>query len=126
MILNKNTSFLRLLQKLKTIQKSAKLYWALLKSFLNNRKIPVISPLFHRNKLIADFKEKAEPFFAKECFLIENESRLPPRLHLVTDKRLSIVKFVNNDILKIIQNLNPNKAHGHDKISIRMLKLCDD
>ena len=37
-----------------------------------------------------------------------------------------MVKFVNNDILKIIQNLNPNKAHGHDKISIRMLKLCDD
>ena len=37
-----------------------------------------------------------------------------------------MVKFVNNDILKIIQNLNPNKAHGHDKISIRMLQLCDD
>ena len=37
-----------------------------------------------------------------------------------------MVKFVNNDILKIMQNLNPNKAHGHDKISIRMLKLCDN
>ena len=37
-----------------------------------------------------------------------------------------MVKFVNNDTLKIFQNLNPNKAHGHDKISIRMLKLCDD
>ena len=37
-----------------------------------------------------------------------------------------MVKFVKNDILKIIQNLNPNKAHGHDKISIRMFKLCDD
>ena len=48
------------------------------------------------------------------------------RLYFLTDKRLSMVKFVNNDILKIIQNLNPNKTHGHDKISIRMLKLCDD
>ena len=37
-----------------------------------------------------------------------------------------MVKFVNNDMLKIIQNLNPNKAHGHDKISIWMLKLCTD
>ena len=37
-----------------------------------------------------------------------------------------MVKFVNHNILKIIQNLNPKKAHGHDKISIRMLKLCDD
>ena len=36
-----------------------------------------------------------------------------------------MVKFVNNDILKIIQNLNANKAHGHDKI-MTMLKLCGD
>ena len=33
-----------------------------------------------------------------------------------------MVKFVNNDILRIIQNLNANKAHGHDKI-MAMLKL---
>ena len=37
-----------------------------------------------------------------------------------------MVKFVNNDKLKIIQNLNPNKAHVHDKINIQMLKLCGD
>ena len=42
----------------------------------------------------------------------------------LTDKPLSTVKFVNADILKIIQNLNPNKAHGHDKISIQILKIC--
>ena len=28
------------------------------------------------------------------------------------------------DITKLIQNLDPNKAHGHDQISIRMLKIC--
>ena len=28
--------------------------------------------------------------------------------------------------LKIIQNLNPDITHGHDEISIRMLKLCGD
>ena len=109
--------------------KNTKAYWVLLKIFLNNRKIRVIPPLFHNSKFITDFKEKAElfnSFFAKQCSLIKNESKLPPRLHFLTDKRLSMVKFVNNDILKIIQNLNPNKAHGHDKISIRMLKLCDD
>ena len=29
-------------------------------------------------------------------------------------------------MLKTIQNLNPNKAHGYDLVSIRMLKLCGD
>ena len=120
---------LRLTQKLNTIQKSTKAYWALLKIFLNNRKIPVIPTLFHSNKFVTDFKEKAElfnSFFAKQCSLIKNGSKLPPRVHFLTDKRLSTVKFVSNDILKIIQNLNPNKAHGHDKISIWMLKICGD
>ena len=28
-------------------------------------------------------------------------------------------------IYKIIKNLDPNKAHGHDMISISMIKLCD-
>ena len=28
------------------------------------------------------------------------DSKLPPRLHFVTDKRLSTVKFVNTDIFK--------------------------
>ena len=27
-------------------------------------------------------------------------------------------------IYKIIKNLDPNKAHGHDMIRIRMIKLC--
>ena len=109
------------------IQSSTKAHWVLLKNFLSNRKIPVFPPLFHNNKFVTDFKQKAElfnSFFAKQCSLIKNDSKLSPRLHFLTDKRLSTVKFVNNDILKIIQNLNPNKAHGYDKISIRMLKIC--
>ena len=55
---SKQKYFLRLTQKLNTIQKSTKAYWALLKFFLNNRKIPVIPPLFHNNKFVTDFKEK--------------------------------------------------------------------
>ena len=30
------------------------------------------------------------------------------------------------DILKTISSLDANKAHGHDDISVRMLKICDD
>ena len=53
---SKQKYFLRLTQKLNTIQKSTKAYWALLKFFLNNRKIPVIPPSFHNNKSVTDFK----------------------------------------------------------------------
>ena len=42
----------------------------------------------------------------------------------MTDNRLSSVRFSQDDIAKIIQNLDQNKAHGHDNISIRMLKIC--
>ena len=40
------------------IQKNSKLYWFLLKIFLNNKKIPIIPPLFYENRFITDFKEK--------------------------------------------------------------------
>ena len=69
--------------------------------------------------MLTDFKEKAESnsFFAKQCSLVKNDSKLPLRLHFLIDKPLSTVKLANTDILKIMWNLNPNKAHGHDKIS---------
>ena len=38
---------------------------------------------------------------------------------------LSKTNITRDDILKIIKKLDPNKAHGHDMISIRMVKLCD-
>ena len=41
------------------------------------------------------------------------------------NKCLSTVRFSENDILKVIRKLDPSKAHGHDKISMRMLKLSD-
>ena len=41
----------------------------------------------------------------------------------LAEKRLTKIRF-SDDIAKIIQNLDPNEAHGHDQISIRMLKIC--
>ena len=57
-------------------------------------------------------------------FLLSN-SELPLNLHFTTEKRFDTLNFSNNDIEKIIQNLDSNKAHGHDKISIRMINICD-
>ena len=100
-----------------------------MKIFLNNKKIPLIPPLFHENRFIIDFKEKAEllnSFFSKQCSLITNNSKLPTSPSYLTDKRLSTITFSAEDIGKIIRSLDPNKAHGHDNLSIRMLKLCGD
>ena len=42
----------------------------------------------------------------------------------VVNKSLDTVNFSNDDISKIINNLDQNKAHGHDMLSIQMIKLC--
>ena len=115
--------------KLLNTQKNSKVYWLLLKIFLNNKKIPIIPPLFYENRFITDFKEEAQLFnilFFKQCSLIPNNSSLPADVNYITDKRLSAVTFLVREIRKIIQNLDSNKAHGHNNLSIRMLKICAD
>ena len=62
----------------------------------------------------------------KQCSLISNNSSLPADVNYITDERLSTVTFSARDIGKIIQNLDSNKAHGHDNLNIRMLKICGD
>ena len=53
-----------------------------------------------------------------------SNSKLASHLHYKTDSRLLTVNFSIDDIAKLLQNLEPNKAHGHNKISIPMLTLC--
>ena len=57
-------------------------------------------------------------------FFIKNCSKLPTNLRYITDKRVSTINFTTDNSEKIIVSLNPSKAHGHDSISIRMLKIC--
>ena len=40
-----------------------------------------------------------------------------------SDSSLCSVRFSTEDILKIINNLDSDKAHSPDEISVRMLKL---
>ena len=49
-------------KKLSDPSSRPKCYWTLLKTLLKGRKIPCITPLFHDNKFITDFKEKIEIF----------------------------------------------------------------
>ena len=64
--------------------------------------------------------------FADQCSPISNGSVLPSELPWRTDSTLSTCHFAKEDILRIINNLDPNKAHDHDEISIRILKICGD
>ena len=64
---------------------------------------------------MTDFKEKAELFnshFATQCSLISNSSKLPSHIKYLTDNRLPLVSFSHDKIAKVIQNLDPNKAHS--------------
>ena len=106
---------------------STKTYWSILKSLLNNKKILCIPPLFHQDRYITKYKDKTElfnNFFANQCSLIKKSSVLPSVLFKRTDNVISSIDFGLDDIAKIIQKLDLNKAHGHDMISIRMLKIC--
>ena len=124
---NKERYYLRISKKFMDPMTSSKTYWSILKSLLNNKKTPCIPPLFNQNKYVTDFKKKAELFncfFAKQCSIIDNSSELPSNISKKADKSISTVTFTSDDIATLIQNLEPDKAHGHDLLSIRMLKLC--
>ena len=124
---NKERYYLHISKKLTDPMTSAKTYLLILKSLLNKKKNPCIPPLFYQNKYVTDFKKKGELFnciFAKQCSIINNSNELPSNICKKTDKSISTVTFTSDDIATLIQNLDPNKAHGHDILSIRLLKLC--
>ena len=83
--------------------------------------VPSTPPLFHENKIRTNFKEKTELFyifFANQCTLLKNSSVLPYNLAKLTKKSLDIVNLSTDDISKIINKLDPNKAHGYDMLSV--------
>ena len=96
---------------------------------LNDKKMPVIPLLFYNNNFISNFQEKSELFnehFSEQCSLIQNKSTIPSVFTPLTHNFLSSFQFTADEIKSIINKLDPNKAHAHDLISIRMTELCGD
>ena len=58
-------------------------------------------------------------FFTKQCTPISYDSAVPVSVNFETRKRLSSLEFRADDI----RSFDQNKAHGHDEISIYMVKL---
>ena len=88
-----------LLKNLGDRDTSPKAYSSLLKAFLN-KKIPCIPPVFYENGFAIDFQKKAKifnEFFAKQCTVVPNSSKLPSVFIRKTDKHLSTVTFYENE-----------------------------
>ena len=88
----------------------------------------MIPPLLENGLFVTDFAEKAQIFndyFILQCTTIDTGSEIPQDAPVTTNL---ITDFVISEekILNIIRSLNPNKAHGWDEISVRMIKLSDD
>ena len=99
------------------------IYWSVLKRYLNNKKIPRIPSLFHGNKLVTDFRKKANifnSFFAQQCLLIISDSSLPSKIIKKTDNSLCSVNFATENILQIINKLDSNKA----MVTLRLVLEC--
>ena len=60
-----------------------------------------------------------------KCTPLNSNSKIPETQSYVTNIKPSSVKFENKDISNIIRSIDVNKAHSHDNISIRMLKIYD-
>ena len=125
---SKNAYFHNLGEKLNNPKTSPKSYWSILKRFLNKIKIPAIPPLLVNNNFITNFVEKANAFnsyFADQCNILITNSVIPD-VRYRTNKHLKNIFFTSSELSKIIKDLNPNKSHGHDNISIKMIQICGE
>ena len=104
-----------------------KKYWSILNSFLGKSNLPIIPPLFENEEIVTDYPSKAEIFntyFASICTPLDNGDEVP-HLPLKTSLNLSSISISYDKILNIIRTLDPNKSSGWDKLSPRMIKMCD-
>ena len=92
MILKRKDDYYRQLSgKLDDPKTSAKAYCCILKTLYNGKKIPLIPPIFVNNKLISNFKEKANhcnTFFASLCTPVSNDSALSSTSNSVSNVSL--------------------------------------
>ena len=123
----KRSYFLKAGKTLANPGTSSKTYWTLINTVLNKVKIPIIPPLLENGLFITDFTEKAQLFndyFILQCTTIDTGSEIPQDAP-VTTTLINDFVISEEKILNIIRSLNPNKAHGWDEISVRMIKLSD-
>ena len=101
-------------------------FWTAYKKLANKKSSTNIPPINNNGLYISNCKQKAHIFneyFANQCTINANGSVLPNFI-LKTNVVICQVSVRKDQIIDIINNLNSNKAHGYDGISVSMLKLC--
>ena len=124
----KQKYLLKVGQTLSNPNTGQKTYWSLINKILNKVKIPIIPPLLENDMFVLDFTTKAEIFndyFILQCTVIDTGSTVPNDVPFHAPQ-LTTFHISDEKILRIIRSLNPNKAHGWDDISVRMIKISDE
>ena len=107
---------------------SQKSFWKIINRIMDKCRSPNIPPLLVNNLFILNCREKARHFnyfFSQQCKLVINNSVLPT-FTFFTDKRINYVTIDNDQIISLIQKIDPKKATGSGGISGQMLLLCDE
>ena len=114
-----------LANKLSDPKTAPKSYWKILKTFVNDTKIPVIPLLLVGNHLVSDFLEKNDFSidFSKQSTTLDNNSAILENTGFVTKEKFSTFEICSGVIVKIKRSLELKKAHENDEICIRMIKM---
>ena len=86
----------------------------ILKTFANERKVPVTPPLLINNKFVSKFKTKANYFnrcFNQKCTSISTDRSIPFYVNRASTETVTTINFDEQLISKIIVALNPDKTH---------------
>ena len=65
-------------------------------------------------------------YFAVQCTALVNNAQFPTRITTHSESVLTSIDFFFERFSNIMKQLYPNKAHGHDNVSVRIMKLCQD
>ena len=85
----------------------------------------MIPPLLFAGVFVTEKKSNIfNSLFCKQCALVSNSSVLPSEFTYMIGERIQSMAFNESDAIKTKTAPDVTKAHGHGKISVRMIQFC--
>ena len=122
----KKNYILKMTKKVADSNTSSNSYWTILNCLIYDKNLQTIPPLLVDGKMVSEFCKKANifnNFFASICTPLHN-TRCLPSFSYRTGSRIKSFQVTENYILAIIKTVDPNKVHGCNNISIKIIKIC--